>query len=740
MSGKIACQDWSARVAASLMLCALTTGAADVQSYTIERGRDWVSVDFHKGVKPGSALDFSQMGLTDAPAGKHGWLQKRNGHFVFEDSPDVVRRFCGPNLCFDGFCPLAEDTEEYADRLVRLGYNTVRFHHMEISLSMGDSGWEGKLDWHSFAPEKLDRFDRFVAALIKRGIYMTTDLYVSRVILWGELGETFGKRPGDWISPRHLYKALAMVEEKSWENWCVYARKFLIHRNPYTGRTYAEEPAMPLLCLINENCLSPVWGFLKSHPDFQKVWRQWLATERAKDPKFLPGVTDDLSSPSAPGPGTSAFDLFEAHVEELFFCRASRFLREELGVKALLTSQNNGRRDPPLHAVRERLYDYVDAHHYDSHPMEPYEAENKPGAPKSFKMATRGCDPGTEQWIGGAASSYIRLASLPQVYTESDFAFPAPWRSSYGLLMGAIGGMQGLDGVWRYGWYLDWNNKCRELKDDYQCRPRSFDQLCDPLSLASDRFTTLLYLRGDVPLLRGPGIAVRFTPDTMKRDGSSPVVANALPYGLCWNVKVAGCVEKPAPKGWAELSYAEISELNAKGGPYPVAPDPNRAFVRDVANACIALKTRRSCGGFAHPESGLVKAGDLDFQVKGSYASVLASSVDSEDVPLRSSKRILVMHLTEMQFEGSKVIDCDRGRERYRYLTEVGTNAVIRAGQCAFSLKLDEPKAYRVYALDTMGRRLDEVPAVSREGRLDFMADVHGPDGKARFHYEVVAR
>ena len=603
---------------------------------------------------------------------------------------------------------------------------------------MGDGGWEGKNDWHAFAPEKIDRFDRFVSELVKRGIYMTTDLYVGRVILWGELGETFGHRPGDWVSPKFLFKALVMIEDKSWENWCGYARMFLTHRNPYTGRTYAEEPAMPLLCLINENCLAPVWHLLKTHSGCQKTWRDWLTKERAKDPGFLPGVIEDLSSVEAPGPGTAAFDLFEAHVEASFFCKAMRFLRDDLGVKALLTSQNNGRRDPPLQAVRERYYDYVDGHHYNSHPMEPSDAANKPGAPKGLKLATRGCDPGTEQWIGGASSAFMRLASLPHVYTESDFSYPAPWRSAYGLMMGAIAGMQGLDGLWRYGWYLAWNGKCRELKDECISRQQSFDQLCDPLSLASDRFTTLLYLRGDVPQLREPGIAIRFTPDTMRRDGRKPVEQNAIPHGLSWDVKVAGCVEKPAPKGWAELSYEEISALNAKGGAYPVAPDPGRAFVRDATRGCISLQTRRSCGGFAHPSSGLVAAGDLKFRVEGSYASVLASSVDFGDVPLRASKRILVLHLTEMQSEGSQITDCDQGHEKYRYLTEVGTNAVIRAGRCAFSLKLENPKSYRVYALDAMGRRLDEVPTIVRGERLGFMADVRGPDGKARFHYEVV--
>ena len=35
----------------------------------------------------------------------------------------------------------------------------------------------------------------------------------------------------------------------AFENWASFARDFLLHENPYTGRRYVDEPGMPLLCL-----------------------------------------------------------------------------------------------------------------------------------------------------------------------------------------------------------------------------------------------------------------------------------------------------------------------------------------------------------------------------------------------------------------------------------------------------------------------------------------------------------
>ena len=49
----------------------------------IERGERWAPLEIRREPVPGSALDFSGMGLQDAPAGKHGWLKNVGGHFEF---------------------------------------------------------------------------------------------------------------------------------------------------------------------------------------------------------------------------------------------------------------------------------------------------------------------------------------------------------------------------------------------------------------------------------------------------------------------------------------------------------------------------------------------------------------------------------------------------------------------------------------------------------------------------------
>ncbi|MHB9009594.1 MAG: hypothetical protein ACYDC1_21995, partial [Limisphaerales bacterium] len=141
----------------------------------ITAGADWIPLRPELEIEAGSALDFSGMGFVDAPAGKHGRVIARaDGQFAFADSPEIPRRFYGVNLCFGAHYVSAEEADRLAERLVRLGYNALRIHHYERDLVQGQKPTTG-LD-----PGKLEQFDRLTAALIRRGLYLTTDLFVSR--------------------------------------------------------------------------------------------------------------------------------------------------------------------------------------------------------------------------------------------------------------------------------------------------------------------------------------------------------------------------------------------------------------------------------------------------------------------------------------------------------------------------------------------------------------------------------
>ena len=123
--------------------------------FVIEAGEKWIPLAVSTDIKEGSALDFSGLGLHDAPAGKYGWLVSRNGHAEFEQRPGVAARFYGVNLCNDVNFPDHETAVEMAERFSRMGYNCVRLHHHDRMLT-GGKGPE-------IDPEAAERMDYLVA-------------------------------------------------------------------------------------------------------------------------------------------------------------------------------------------------------------------------------------------------------------------------------------------------------------------------------------------------------------------------------------------------------------------------------------------------------------------------------------------------------------------------------------------------------------------------------------------------
>ncbi len=204
----------------------------------IEAGRDWTPIKAAIDLVPGSALDFSEVVPRDAPAGKHGWLVAKDGHFEFENLPGVKQRFYGVNIVNEANVPPERDADRFIAGLVRVGYNAVRFHHHDNSLADG----RGNLK-----PDGMARFDALVAACVKYGVYMTTDFFVSRQVAWRDVGID---KPGRMN--KNEFKVLVESHEGAYSNFVNYVRNFLSHVNPHTGRRYADEPAMPLYSLVNE--------------------------------------------------------------------------------------------------------------------------------------------------------------------------------------------------------------------------------------------------------------------------------------------------------------------------------------------------------------------------------------------------------------------------------------------------------------------------------------------------------
>jgi Carbohydrate binding domain len=211
----------------------------------------------------------------DKPAGRAGFVSVRDGHLWVGDKR---LRLIGVNIVFGSCFPSHDDAEGVAARLARIGVNIVRFHHMDSAPA--PRGLLQK-DLRTIDPAQLEKLDYFIAALKRQGIYSDLNLHVGRMYpgfaSWGERAPKYWKGVDNFFAPM-------IAQQKD------YARDLLDHVNAYTGKRYAEEPAVAFIEINNENGLLREWrsGSLDEISEpyraaLQALWTHWLRQRYAGD-------------------------------------------------------------------------------------------------------------------------------------------------------------------------------------------------------------------------------------------------------------------------------------------------------------------------------------------------------------------------------------------------------------------------------------------------------------------------
>lgn len=727
----------------------------------ITAGDEWIPLRSELDIEPGSALDFSTMGFTDAPAGKHGRVVARSdGQFAFANSPDQPRRFYGVNLCFGAHYLSQAEADRLAERLSRLGYNALRIHHYEGDLVRGQTN-STRLN-----PQKLDQFDYLMAALIKRGIYLTTDLYVSRPVRYREAGiDRDGQIPMD------TFKILVPVHEGAYENWKRFAREFLGHVNPYTKRSYAEEPALAWIAMINEGNFGNFFKDIQTFPEWRQAWNRWLVKQYANRAALASAWGAELKENEDPAAGTIELPArlqadglrardciaFLGATERDMVLRMKTFLKDELGCRALVSNASSWTRFTTDQSARS-IYDYVDDHFYVDHPQ---------FLQGSWRLPSRcpNTSPIAEGASGGRSITFTRLFDKPFTVTEYNYSGPGRFRGVGGILTGAMGALQGWSGIWRFAYSHGRDAMFNPSTMGY------FDMASDPLSQAAERASLCLFLRGDLQTAPHSVALVMTEADLAHPASKIPTLAPKW-HWLAWVTRVGTRVvpspEAPLPHtiglplAWRTPASAYAGKQVLPLEPYSASndqlwaavkernlvpagnlTDPGQKFYRaetgeitiDAPRDQLVLDTPRTAGGYAPAGQAIETAkGGVRVAMLESDATVWVSALDPN--PIRQSRRLLVTHLTDLQNTGIQYAEAKRktllGWGRLPHL--------VRAGKAEVSIRLDSPDKYRVWALAPGGKRLAEVPAQTDGGALRFTADVAGnPAAGARMLYEVAA-
>lgn len=247
---------------AALVPCAKLPGA--------EAANGWYEFRPDNSTAPS---DISMQDWLDKPAGRHGRITRKDSRLIYNGKPV---KLWGLNLCFATCAPDKALAERRAAFYAKYGINTVRLHKFADG-----SGWAGILSADSAAeydPAGLDRMDYQVAKFKQAGIYTALSAHFGTLKLGPadrrdvpyleEFGSFDGRR--NRVSAPHS----AFFYSPELQNLQIrQIVNLLRHRNPHTKLTYAEDPAICAIEVINEQSILfyTTMGPLQKSPTIRKT-------------------------------------------------------------------------------------------------------------------------------------------------------------------------------------------------------------------------------------------------------------------------------------------------------------------------------------------------------------------------------------------------------------------------------------------------------------------------------------
>jgi len=240
-----------------------------------------------------AAGEIGMQDWLDKPAGRHGRVTRQQDKLSYNGKPI---KLWGINLCYGACSPEKALADKRAAFYPKYGINSVRLHKY-----VDGPGWAGIQAADScveFDPAGLDRMDYQVAQLKDAGVYVLLSAHFGALKLgpadrqyvpYLEEFGTFSDKQDRVTTPHsaiHYSPDLQDVQIRQTVN-------LLKHKNPYTGLTYAEDPAVAFIEIINEQSILfyTSMGPLKASPTLRRMTAErfcdWLRAKYGSQEKLV---------------------------------------------------------------------------------------------------------------------------------------------------------------------------------------------------------------------------------------------------------------------------------------------------------------------------------------------------------------------------------------------------------------------------------------------------------------------
>ena len=504
---------------------------------------------------------------------------------------------------------------------------------------------------------------------------------------------------------RERYNTYGMFVPELIEAQKRFITRLLTHRNPFTGLTLAEDPALALIIFHNENSMlyqpnrnritSPYAlkilkdqfnGYLlRRYGNRNALEKAWKTLGESENP-----ATGSVELPMNPSGKNYShrrladMRLFYYEIQKAYY-REIRTHLKKLGVRVPMTGSNHWTRDPLDFELNAQL-DYTDRHNYWSHPTASgsWLLENILFAPNPMILSPDG------GLIGTLAGR--RVLGKPFTVTEWNDGSTNEYRADAQILVPAYASL--------HNWSIFQFTCSTRQKNGKFLRPitYSFGIDDDPLQLALYPVITRMFLRGDI--LPASGEYAHF---------------------IAWKQ-----LEDPSyyldPEDVRKAAFRTKAGLRFGNGKSDRSKLPNTALevVSETGELVWNNRTGRAqidtpCtqGFVGFPASGqAIVLRDTEFRLKNDFAAVVLISCDGK--PIKRSGHLLLAAVARAWNKGMK----------YNSLR----NRIIKGGTLPIMMQPVEgsitlpgnAKNCRVSRLDISGRKLGECPVEFRNGKAVF--------------------
>ncbi|MEO0513890.1 MAG: hypothetical protein AAF086_01170 [Planctomycetota bacterium] len=620
--------------------------------------------------------------LNETQAGVHGPLRRSpDGNSIHLGDGTPVR-FWGVNLSAQEAGQPDHIVQHTTRRLAKLGVNMVRHHSplwADNGLTYGTATGPVTLD-----PIKVERLHHLVAAAKQQGIYTNLSWYFP---LWINDADRLGLAGyADRAPDKRKPFAVLFFNDQAQQHYFDALRELLTTANPHTGLPLAQDPAVGLIELCNEDNLF-FWTFDEKNIPAA----QWDILERrfasyltqkygslAAARKRWPRAKHDRDNWTEAGGRVGVFGAwhmtreaqeklstderkrvaeqvaFLAGLQREFYEKATRVLRDELNFRGLISASNWYAADPTLMDAVERwtytAVDVIDQHGYFNPKHEGEAASYSVRVGQTFGSRAAVLSPHRPPLRTNQVEGH------PQMISEMGWTNPNAYRADATLLTAAAMSLQGIDAVN----FFIWN-----ATGDFDTTNNKF-ALATPTMAGMFPAMALMVRRGDLPETASVVHEALRTQDLFNLNGTAAVTNAALDGFRAADIPpgatITGDLEKFDP---LSAYVGRVSRSFDQPGDTDVQVNLADAIDRDAKQltsldggfrwdwndgvAVIDTPRTQAVAGFLGQQYE-VALSDLTIQSLNHFGQIAVTALD--DHPIATSRRLLVQAVSIERLQG----------------------------------------------------------------------------------------